>query len=86
MRGRHLYLSLPVLAAALVLGGLAVAPSAAADCISSAGTTLCGQGSTRGSNTGEGPGTLSGPMVPYPCTYDWYCDDDNGFGITFGVW
>ena len=83
---RRQLLSIPVLGAGLVLGGLALSAPAAADCISSAGTTLCGQGSARGGNTGEGPGTMSGPMVPYPCSYDWYCDDDGGFGITFGVW
>lgn len=83
MRRQHL--SIPVLGVGLVTAGLAFSAPAAADCISSAGTTLCGQGTARGANTGEGPGTMSGPVVPYPCGYDWYCDD-NGFGITFGVW
>ena len=84
MRFRQRLLS--VLIPIAVLGaGLAVAPPASADCISSAGTTLCGQGSARGSDTGEGPGTMTGPYVPYPCEYDWYCDS-NGFGFTVGVW
>lgn len=72
-------------AVAVAGAGLVLAAPAAADCVSSAGTTVCGQGTVRGSNSGEGPGTRSGPVMPYPCTYDWYCDDD-GFGITFGVW
>lgn len=73
------------LGAAVAAAGLAFAPSAVADCVSSSGTTVCGQGTVRGSNSGEGPGSMSGPVMPYPCTYDWYCDDD-GFGITFGGW
>lgn len=75
-----------VLIPVAVLGaGLVGAPAAAADCITSAGTTLCGQGSARGANTGEGPGSMSGPYVPYPCAYDWYCDD-YGPGFTVGFW
>lgn len=63
----------PVLLPAVVAAGLVVAPSASAECVSSSGTTICSQGSVRGSDTGQGPG-LSGPAVPYPCEYDWYCD------------
>ena len=81
MRREHL--SIPVLGAGLVAAGLALSAPAAGR-ISSAGTTLW-TGTARGGNTGEGPGTMSGPVVPYPCAYDWYCDD-NGFGITFGAW
>ncbi len=75
----------PVFGGALTAATLVLAPAAAADCVTSAGTTLCGQGTARGANTGEGPGSRSGPYVPYPCTYDWYCDN-NGFGITIGGW
>jgi hypothetical protein len=53
---------------------LSSASSSHADCVSSNGTTLCSQGSARGQDTGEGPGTMSGgPYVPYPCAYDWNC-------------
>lgn len=69
------------LAVAAADSGLVHAPPAAADCVSSAGTTVCSQGTVRGSNTGEGPG--SGPTVPYPCEYDWYCDG-GGLEIVLG--
>ncbi|MBI3214179.1 MAG: hypothetical protein HYZ38_10185 [Mycobacterium sp.] len=70
--------------AVLTAAGLAVAAPAAADCVSSAGTTLCSQGSARGADTGQGPGTLNtGPYYPYPCEYDWTCGG-NGFGFGIG--
>ena len=75
MRSASTFLVPVLLPAAVVAVGLLVAPSAAADCLSSSGTTICSQGSVRGSDTGQGPGTMSGPVVPYPCEYDWYCDD-----------
>jgi len=77
---------LPIIAAGAVsIAGLTAAP-ASADCVSSAGTTLCSQGDSRGANTGAGPGSLNtGPYWPYPCEYDWYCGD-GGFNITFGGW
>lgn len=52
---------------------LTLAPQSRADCVSSNGTTLCSQGSARGQDNGQGPGTMSGPYVPYPCAYDWNC-------------
>ncbi|PRC42285.1 hypothetical protein C6A85_000000111295 [Mycobacterium sp. ITM-2017-0098] len=64
-----------LVAPALVTIGLAVTPTAAADCTTSGNTTLCSQGTSRGSNSGSGPGT-SGPYVPYPCDINWYdCND-----------
>ncbi|MCV7149933.1 hypothetical protein [Mycolicibacterium pyrenivorans] len=63
---------------AVVFAGLSVAPTAAADCTSSGGTTICAQGESRGANTGSGP-SGSGPYVPYPCDYDWYCNDTYGW-------
>ncbi|MGB3356912.1 MAG: hypothetical protein WBB00_29625 [Mycobacterium sp.] len=60
----------------MVIAGLSVAPTAAADCTSSGGTTICAQGTVSGGG-GSGP-TGSGPTVPYPCDYDWYCDDTYG--------
>ncbi|MEH3141830.1 MAG: hypothetical protein PGN37_16960 [Mycobacterium kyogaense] len=68
---------------ALFAAALAVAPAAGAECVSSNGTTVCSQGSVRGTNNGQGPGTLdTGPAWPYPCDYDWYCDD-GGLSIIF---
>ncbi len=63
----------------VVIAGLSLAPSAGADCTSSGGTTICAQGDSRGADTGGGPG--SGPYVPYPCDYDWYCNDYDGWEI-----
>ncbi|MCV7192609.1 hypothetical protein [Mycolicibacterium brumae] len=58
--------------------GVALAPPAAADCVSSGGTTICSQGDVRGAD-GSGPGVYS----PYPCEYDWYCYD--GFDIVWDI-
>lgn len=61
---------------AVVAGALLAAAPAAAECVSSNGTTVCSQGSVRGTDNGQGPGTLdTGPAWPYPCEYDWYCND-----------
>ncbi|OKH74392.1 hypothetical protein EB72_16710 [Mycobacterium sp. SWH-M1] len=57
------------------------APPAAADCTSAGGTTICSQGEVRGANTGNGPSGSSGPYMPYPCEYDWYCND----GVTWDI-
>ena len=80
-RGRSGLAAAVIAVAALDLAlAIGVASSANADCVSSNGTTLCSQGSSRGSDTGEGPGTMSGgPYVPYPCAYDWNC---NGGGLS----
>lgn len=59
----------------------AVAPSAAADCVSSSGTTICSQGDVRGADTGDGPSGST--YTPYPCEYDWYCYD--GFDVVLGI-
>lgn len=64
--------------------GLVTATPAAADCTSSAGVTLCSQGEVRGSNTGDGP-SGAGPYMPYPCEYDYLCDDTYGWGLAFDV-
>lgn len=78
-------LLLAMLPVGLLSAGLVAAPVAAADCISSGGSTICSQGDVRGADTGAGPGSMTGPYVPYPCTYDWYCDR-NGLGFNFGFW
>ncbi|MGD9622767.1 MAG: hypothetical protein AB7G47_21725 [Mycolicibacterium sp.] len=65
--------------AAVVFAGLSVAPPASADCTSAGGTTICAQGESRGTNTGQGPSGSDGPYVPYPCDYDWYCNDYYGW-------
>ncbi|MDZ4233953.1 MAG: hypothetical protein U1C73_09365 [Dietzia sp.] len=49
----------------VVLAGFAAAPTAAAECTTSGNTTIC--------SVGEGG---SGPTMPYPCQYDYYCDDN----------
>jgi len=66
-----------IVAPGVVLSGLGVvaAPPASADCTNAGGVTICSQGDVRGPDTGEGAGSVSGPVVPYPCEYDWYCDD-----------
>ena len=57
-------------AGALLTGALLTgAQSAAADCVSSGGTTICSQGDVRGS---------SDPYYPYPCEDDWFCRSGNG--------
>ncbi len=68
-------------ASALVCGGLEATPTAHADCVSSGGTTISSQGDVRGADNGAGAGAGSGPYVPYPCTYDWYCND----GVTWDI-
>ncbi|VEG52227.1 Uncharacterised protein [Mycolicibacterium aurum] len=78
---RLLYL---LLAPAAVCAGLTVAPTAAADCTSAGATTLCSQGTSRGSNTGTGPVGSSGPYVPYPCDINWY-DCDDYWSVNLGI-
>lgn len=76
------YLS-AIATALLTMGvGVALAPPAAADCVSAGGTTICSQGDVRGSDTGVGPGD-NDVYSPYPCEYDWYCYD--GFDVVLGV-
>lgn len=64
----------------IVAAGLASAPPASADCVSSGGTTLCSQGDARGSDTGRGPGTMSS-YNPYVCGYDGDCDYGWGWDV-----
>ncbi len=80
------WVAAPGVTALLVAAAASLAPSAAADCVSSAGTTICSQGEVRGSNTGRGPQgpDSSGPWMPYGCYDDWYCDSFNGWGIDIG--
>lgn len=87
MRMRQLCAAVAVTLPAATMGVLG-APVAAAECVSSAGTTLCSQGEVRGGDTGEGPGSLNtgGPWMPYPCENDWTCGWNSGFGIGIGFW
>lgn len=55
----------------MIPANLLAAPHAAADCVDAGGATVCAQGTVRGG--GPDP-TVAGPVVPYPCEYDWYCD------------
>lgn len=50
------------------------ATPAQADCTSSGGVTVCAQGDARGSS-GGGTGTAGSGYYPYPCEYDYYCND-----------
>ena len=77
-----------LLVAPMAAAGVVTAAPARAECVSSAGTTLCSQGDVRGADTGEGPGSLNtgGPWVPYPCENDWTCGWNTGFGIGIGFW
>ncbi|KUI30149.1 hypothetical protein AU196_05970 [Mycobacterium sp. IS-1742] len=58
----------------LPFGALASAAPALADCTNAGGVTVCAQGDVRGSDTGGTVGS-TGPYYPYPCEYDYYCDD-----------
>jgi hypothetical protein len=72
------------LASATFVIGVVTAGQAVADCTSSAGVTLCSQGDARGPDTGDGP-SGAGPAYPYPCEYDYLCDDDWGVGFAFDL-
>jgi hypothetical protein len=79
---RQRYL-IPLLAAAATAVGIAAAPPAAADCVSSSGpnpVSLCSQGETRVSN--RTPLPKASPYIPIDCDYDWLCDE--GLGIALG--
>ncbi len=74
---------IPLVAAAATAVGIAAAPPAAADCVSSRGpnpVTLCSQGDSRVSNTT--PLTKSSPYIPLDCDVNWLCDE--GLGIALG--
>jgi len=71
MRRRYL-LALPF----FVLAGTAVAPTAAADCTTVGNTSICSLGDGNdddGLTPNNSPSSL--PFVPYPCAYDYYCND-----------
>lgn len=59
---------IPVLAVAATTVGIIAAPSAAADCNYSGGSTLCASGTVRG---GSAPPQAT--FTPYPCTGDPSC-------------
>ena len=68
LRQRFLILGLATTAAPIAI---IAAPPALADCVDAGGAVVCAQGTVRGGGP-EPPST--GPYVPYPCDYDWYCD------------
>ncbi|MGV0837796.1 hypothetical protein [Mycolicibacterium thermoresistibile] len=68
------------LAAAATSFCIVPASPAAAECTDANGVTVCAQGDVRGTEGGSGPG-LSGPVVPYPCEYDWYCGNEWGLDV-----
>lgn len=64
--------------------GIAVAPTAAADCNTVTGSTLCASGSVKGSS---GAPTSVPSYNPYPCYGNPACDyyDDYNPGIIFDL-
>ncbi len=77
MRSRAAYLALSLAVASAPLA-LPAAPTAEADCVDAGSATVCAQGTV----TGGGPeAPTAGPYYPYPCQYDWYCDNDGGLSI-----
>ena len=83
MRIRHTHLTAMLAASAAVASTLAVAPPAAADCISASGPnplTLCSQGESRVSN--RTPLPKATPYIPLDCDYDWLCDQGLGIALS----
>lgn len=68
MRVRYLLFT-----ALAVLAQIVLAPAASADCTTAGNTTVCSMGGLGD----EG----AGPYTPYPCRYDYYCNDDWGWFI-----
>lgn len=85
MRIRHTSLAAMLAATSAVLAStLAVAPPAAADCVSAAGPnplTLCSQGETRVSNLSPVPRAAT-PYVPVDCSVNWLCDQGLGIALS----
>lgn len=73
-------LTMALACAAAPIAIVVTAPPAGADCNTAAGTTVCAQGEVRGA---DGVPEAATPVVPYPCTYDWYCGTNSGLDI---VW
>lgn len=65
-------LLIPVFGVAAVPALVLHPPIAVADCTTSGGVTVCAQGTVSGPS---GAPSSSGPYYPYPCEYDWLCDD-----------
>ena len=78
MQLRQLHL-IPVLAVAATTVGIVVAPSAAADCNYSGGSTLCASGTVRGSS---GAPTNVPAYDPGPCVGDPTCDYYDNYAPT----
>jgi len=57
----------------LAAAAIVTAPPAVADCTTSGGVTVCAQGTVSGPSGAPAPS--AGPYYPYPCEYDWLCDD-----------
>lgn len=73
-----------MLATAATALGIAIAPTAAADCNTVTGSTLCASGTVKGSS---GAPTSVPSYNPYPCYGDPGCDyyDDYNPGIIFDL-
>ena len=78
MLAKQRVLILGTLAATAAVGFGVGAPTAGAECTYSGGATVCAQVDVRGPS-----GDVSGPVVPYPCEYDWLCYDGD-VDLVFG--
>lgn len=70
----HMRLPYLIAAPALIISGLAVAPTAAADCEAYNGTMICSDDGPAAAGNDGNPSDSRSPSVPYPCDLDWYCD------------
>lgn len=69
-----MWLRIIVIATLAVLSQISFASTASAECTTAGNVTVCSMGGL----DDEGD---SGPYTPYPCRYDYYCNDDWGWFI-----
>ena len=80
----HISSAVGVVSVVFMSISIVTATPVAADCATTSGVTICSQGDVRGSDSGSGPSaTTASPWYPYPCEYDYYCDD-YGMSIIVG--
>ncbi|MCG7592839.1 hypothetical protein MHN84_02365 [Mycobacterium sp. PSTR-4-N] len=75
MRTAKVIATSTLLLTSLVTVPAVTAPSAAAGCVKSSGITVCDQNG----------GSDNGPVVPYPCEFDWYCYDGSEWDLGLDV-
>jgi hypothetical protein len=74
MRRTQRYLLCGLVTVMAPIGVVTMAPQASAECIDAGGVTVCAQGQVSGPDGVARPQT---PYVPYPCEFDWLCDDSD---------